>query len=41
VMGGKLEIISFVTNESTEHFSRLQVSIPLMIPEAGFPESAN
>lgn len=41
VMGGKLEIVSLITNELTEHFSRLQISIPLMIPEAGFPESAN
>jgi hypothetical protein len=41
VMGGKLEIVSPISNESIEHFSRLQVSIPLMIPEAGFPESAN
>jgi signal transduction histidine kinase len=41
VMGGKLEIVSPVTNELTEHFSRLQVSIPLMIPEAGCPQSAN
>jgi signal transduction histidine kinase len=41
VMGGKLEIVSAISNESSEHYSRLQVSIPLMIPEAGFPESAN
>jgi signal transduction histidine kinase len=41
LMGGKLEIVSLLSNESTEHFSRLQVSIPLMISEAGFPESAN
>ncbi|WP_206668986.1 hypothetical protein, partial [Staphylococcus aureus] len=40
VMGGKLEIVSPVTDEATEHYSRLQLSIPLMIPEAGFPESA-
>ena len=41
LMGGKLEIVSPISNESTDHFSRLQVSIPLMIPEAGFTESAN
>jgi signal transduction histidine kinase len=41
LMGGKLEIVSSVSNESAEHFSRLQVSIPLMISEVGFPESAN
>ncbi|MGI2905719.1 sensor histidine kinase [Tolypothrix sp. VBCCA 56010] len=40
VMGGKLEIVSPVSNEPSEHYSRLQLSIPLMIPEAGFPESA-
>ncbi len=41
LMGGKLEIVSSVRNESNEDYSRLQVSIPLMIPEAGFAESAN
>jgi signal transduction histidine kinase len=41
LMGGKLEIVSSVRNEPNQHYSRLQVSIPLMIPEAGFLESAN
>ncbi|MEA5583037.1 HAMP domain-containing sensor histidine kinase [Nodularia harveyana UHCC-0300] len=35
VMGGKLEIVPFPINqETTEELTRLQVSIPLMIPEA-------
>ncbi|MBD0302767.1 MAG: sensor histidine kinase, partial [Tolypothrix sp. T3-bin4] len=40
MMGGNLEIVSSVSDKANEHFSRLQVSIPLMIPEAGFLESA-
>ena len=39
VMGGTLSIVPFpVSNEATEDFSRLQVSIPLVTPEAGFPQ---
>jgi signal transduction histidine kinase len=36
VMGGKLEIVPSPTQENTENLTRLQVSIPRMIPEAGF-----
>ncbi|MBW4554654.1 MAG: HAMP domain-containing histidine kinase [Trichormus sp. ATA11-4-KO1] len=37
VMGGKLEIVSSpITEETTEQFTRLQVSMPLVIPEVGF-----
>ena len=35
-MGGKLEIVPSPMQKSTENLTRLQVSIPLMIPEAEF-----
>ncbi len=36
VMGGKLELVP--SPEQFEQFTRLQVSIPLLIPEADFPQ---
>jgi signal transduction histidine kinase len=38
VMGGKLEIVSPHTQVGNEQLTRLQVSIPLLIPEAEFPQ---
>lgn len=38
VMGGKLEIVSPTTQAENEQLTRLQVSIPLVIPEAEFPQ---
>ncbi|EKF04992.1 sensor histidine kinase [Tolypothrix sp. PCC 7601] len=39
-MGGKLEIVPFPTNQAEiPEITRLQVSIPLVIPEAEFPQS--
>ncbi|MBD2386737.1 sensor histidine kinase [Cylindrospermum sp. FACHB-282] len=41
VMGGKLEILLSPTDkEAKEQLTRLQVSIPLVIPEAEFPQLA-
>ncbi|MDZ8055229.1 MAG: sensor histidine kinase [Aulosira sp. ZfuVER01] len=40
VMGGTLEIVPSTTEEGNEQFTRLQVSIPLMIPEAEFLQMA-
>ncbi|BAY28289.1 histidine kinase HepN [Nostoc carneum NIES-2107] len=38
-MGGKLEIVPFPTNQpEIPEITRLQVSIPLVIPEAEFPQ---
>ncbi|BAZ01807.1 histidine kinase [Tolypothrix tenuis PCC 7101] len=38
-MGGKLEIVPFPTNQAEiPEITRLQVSIPLVIPEAEFPQ---
>ncbi|RCJ41040.1 histidine kinase [Nostoc minutum NIES-26] len=34
VMGGKLEIMPLATNEQTNNYTRLQMSIPLAFPEA-------
>lgn len=34
VMGGKIEIVSYPKTDKHEHLSRLQISIPLGIPEA-------
>ncbi len=34
VMGGKIEIVSYPKTNKDEHLSRLQISIPLGIPEA-------
>ncbi|MDZ7961034.1 MAG: HAMP domain-containing sensor histidine kinase [Aulosira sp. DedQUE10] len=39
VMRGKLEIVHPTTQAATKEFTRLQVSIPLVIPEAEFPQS--
>ncbi|OUL26256.1 HAMP domain-containing sensor histidine kinase [Nostoc sp. 106C] len=36
VMGGKLEVIAPTTQAGNDQFTRLQVSIPLVIPEAEF-----
>ncbi len=36
-MGGKLEFVASTTTDSTEHLTRLQLSIPRVIPEAEFP----
>ncbi|WP_096591201.1 histidine kinase dimerization/phospho-acceptor domain-containing protein [Calothrix sp. NIES-2098] len=36
VMGGKLEIVPSATQGENEQFTRVQVSIPLVIPEAEF-----
>ncbi len=39
-MGGKLEIVPFPTHQAEiSELTRLQVSIPLVIPEAEFPQS--
>ncbi|QIR37366.1 HAMP domain-containing histidine kinase [Tolypothrix sp. PCC 7910] len=39
-MGGKLQIVPFPTNQAEiSELTRLQVSIPLVIPEAEFPQS--
>ena len=38
VMGGKLEIVPLTTNEQTQNYTRLQVSIPLASPEAESPQ---
>ena len=37
VMGGKLEIVPPTTQVGNEQFTKLQISIPLVIPEAEFP----
>ncbi|MDF5723647.1 MAG: HAMP domain-containing sensor histidine kinase [Rhizonema sp. PD37] len=37
-MGGKLEFVASTTTDSTEHLTRLQLSIPRVIPEAEFQE---
>jgi signal transduction histidine kinase len=39
VMGGKLEIVPATTELENEQFTRLQISIPLVIAEAEFPQS--
>ncbi|BAY26382.1 histidine kinase [Calothrix sp. NIES-2100] len=39
VMGGKLEILPPTTEVGNEQFTKLQITIPLVIPEAEFPQT--
>jgi hypothetical protein len=39
VMEGKLEILPMTTQESIEQLTRIQISIPLAIPETVVPQS--